>query len=392
MMYGDSLQLADVRVSRLLRGALDVLVDNDGWIRPRRFANAQMHALTSCMAWHPGLFRQMAATTAGVRVSFATDATEVALEVMVDAEPSATAAILNRIPERAAMVREVAQTSAPMVYDLRDHSVVYGPYDGFSAQVDGRVLDAVFPRFDRLHVSLRDPRTDPGEGIVALPGLGMRHEVEIWLPCLRGCAIRGLWTNGSYVEPLSSGPKLLVLGDSVGQGFCCGNPARAFPSLVAQGLNLDLVNQSLSRQVFQPTSLLGIQLDDVEHVVVEFGLGYKYERCSPTVAAQDVRGLMVEIGQRWPMAHVWVITPLWNDLKKAPAAKGSCYEALSRLIAQGIRRYGATMVDGLGLMDHSTTLLRDERDHPGAKGHEQIAKRLIKTMRQVNNTQTEEVK
>lgn len=389
MVQSESLQLAGIGVSSLLSGALDVSVDNNGWVRPRRFLPSQMHALTSCMAWHPGLFRQMAATTAGIRVRFATDATEVVLEVLADPEPSATAAILNRIPERAAMGKEESQKNATLVYDLRDHSVDHGPYDGFTAVVDGRVLDTVFPRFDRLHVLLTDPRTDPGEGIVALPGLGARHEVEIWLPCLRGCAIRGLWTDGTYVEPLTSGPKLLVLGDSVGQGFCCGDPARAFPSIVARELGLDLVNQSLARQVFQPTAVLGAQVDEVEHVVVEFGLGYKYGRCSSTTAAQDMRGLLVEVTQRWPMAHLWVLTPLWSNLKVAPSCEGSCYDALPRMIAEGCKRYGATMVDGLGLMEHGSELIKDGRDHPGSKGHAQIARRLVKIMRKVSNVSAE---
>lgn len=383
MMYSDSLQLAGVRTSSLLKGALDVGVDNDGWIRPRRFSDSQMHALTSCMAWHPGLFRQMATATSGIRVCFATDATEVALEVMVDKEPSGTTSVLDHIPERAAMAKARASKDAVLVYDLRDHSVAHGPYDGFTTRVDGRLQGVVFPRFDRLHVSLRDPRSDPGEGIVALPGLGMRHEVEIWLPCLRGCAVRGLWTNGTYVEPLGAKPRLLVLGDSVGQGFCCGDPARAFPSLVAHELGMDLVNQSLARQVYQPTALLGARVDEVAHVLVELGLGYKYERCNTVMAAQDVRGLLAEVSKRWPMAHLWVLAPTWSNLKAAPLREGSCYESLPRIIRDGAKRYRATFVDGLELMDHNSSLLIDGRDHPGAKGHEQIAKRLVQLMRGV---------
>lgn len=389
MVQSDSMQMAGIEVRKLLSGALDMSVDNNGWVRPRRFLPSQMHALTSCMAWHPGLFRQMAATTAGIRMRFATDATEVTLEVLVDTEPSATTAILNQIPERAAMDREKSQKNAALVYDLRDYSVDHGPYDGFTAVVDGRVLDTVFPQFGRLHVSLIDPRTVPGEGIVALPGLGARHEVEIWLPCLRGCSVRGLWTDGTYVEPLPSEPKLLVLGDSVGQGFCCGDPARAFPSIVARELGLDLVNQSLARQVFQPTAVLGANVDDVEHVVVELGLGYKYGRCSSTAATQDVRGLLLEITHRWPMAHLWVLTPLWSNPKAAPSCEGSCYEALPRIISEVCKRYGATMVDGLRLMEHNADLMKDGRDHPGSKGHAQIARRLATIMRNGNGVPVE---
>jgi hypothetical protein len=52
-----------------------------GWARPERFLPEQLRALGSCVAWHPGLYKQMARTAAGVCVEFDTDSSEVALEL-----------------------------------------------------------------------------------------------------------------------------------------------------------------------------------------------------------------------------------------------------------------------------------------------------------------------
>gem|GEM_PF-293599 len=380
MVSNDLLQPASVRLVDLLCGALHVTTSSEGWVRPSRFNPAQFLALTSCMAWHPGLYRQMANTTAGICLRFATDATEVALAVRYDDEPSGTAAVLDNIPQRAEAKRQQAETDLQLVYDLRDYSVEHGPYDGFSVVVDGRPLGASFPQAGVLRASLRDPREDTGDGVVALPGLGQRHEVTIWLPCLRGCTMREIWTNGTYVEPLGKRHRMLVLGDSVGQGFCSGDPALAWPALVADQLGLELVNQSLGGQVFQPTALIAADMDDVEHIVVELGLNYRWERCSPTVVKQDVRGVLFELSKRWSKAHLWVLTPIWFNQKSSPVIKGSCYDLVAQIIGDAARRYGATLVDGSRLMDHSSALFEDGVVHPGAKGHEQMAQRLIDAM------------
>lgn len=382
MVFNESLQLAPVRVSSLVCGALELETSADGWIVPRRFLPAQLHALTSCMAWHPGLFRQMAHATSGVCLRFATDANEIALAVRVEPEPSGTAAVLNRIPQRAEANRHARKEArdSQMVYDLRDHSVARGPYDGFSVVVDGRLLGVSFPRFDVLHVSLRDPDDGLDEGVVALPGLGRRHEVTIWLPCLRGCAVRELWSNGTYVEAPERRPRLLVFGDSVGQGFCGGDPARNWAASLSARMQCELVNQSLCGQVFQPTVLLDASIDNVEHIVVALGLQYHAERCSPTVAAQDMRGFLTETTQRWPEAHVWVVTPTWYNEKDAPPREGSCYEHVARLLQEAAGRSGATVIDGMKLMDHDVDLLADGIEHPVLEGHEQIAQRLFEVL------------
>lgn len=380
MVSNDSLQPAHVRVADLVRGAHDVTTTKDGWLRPCRFAPVQLHALTSCMAWHPGLYRQMARTTAGVCLRFATDATEVSLGVRYDVEPSGTTAVLDNIPKRAAAVRRQADDDAQLVYDLRDHSVAFGPYDGFSVVVDGRVLGAAFPRFGVLRADLRDPQRDPGDGVIALPGLGTRHEVTIWLPCLRGCEVCDLRTNGTYVEPLGERPRLLVIGDSIGQGFCCGDPALSWPAILADQLGLELVNQSLAGQVFQPTSLIAADVPGVKHVVIELGLNYRWERCSSSVVKQDVRGVLIEASHRWSDAHIWIVTPLWFNRNSSPITEGSCYDMVGRIIRDAAQRYDATVVDGLTLMDHNSALFEDGSVHPGAKGHEQIAMRLLERM------------
>ena len=171
-------QLICVAAARLLHGCVRVADEAGGWKRPWRFSSDQVRTMGSCLAWHPGLFRQMARCTAGITLEFDTDSTEIALEVLLDEEPSGTRAVLDPIREGAD-----------------------DPLDGISATVDGRHLACVMPstREAIVRFELDDPSQAPLPGLVMLPGFGDTHHVRVWLPALRGCAVRNVWGNGTYI-------------------------------------------------------------------------------------------------------------------------------------------------------------------------------------------------
>ena len=98
---GPTSALVSADASTLLHGAIRLVREADGWVRPWRFSEEQMRALGSCQAWHPGLFRQMARTTAGVCIEFDTDSSEVAVEVSLDEEPPATRSVLGWVDDLA---------------------------------------------------------------------------------------------------------------------------------------------------------------------------------------------------------------------------------------------------------------------------------------------------
>lgn len=335
---GAGIPLASMCATDFLCGVMHVSEEPDGWARPRRFGPQQLRALTSCLAWHPGLFRQMAATTAGVCLRFVTDSTEIELAIRMDDEPPATAATLRGMQ---------------------------GTHDGISVVVDNRKIGVLSPRHSRVYVNLADPRNDPGLGMASLPGLGERHEVCMWLPCLCGCAVRELWANGTFVEPAVQNRRLLVLGDEMGQGYCCDDPAHAWPTLVAERLGLELINQSVAGQVFQPSSILDAALSHVDIVVVELGSNYRQERYDATAAASDVHAFFVEVARHWPNAQVYAIVPDW-------------YDDAASFIYRAARGRDARVIDGAKLVADGFVTLPSGAEVLGPQGHNRFAKELLK--------------
>lgn len=350
----------------LLHGCVALDPQPDGWVRPLRLTPAQMRAVGSVQAWHPGLFRTMAQTTAGVTLEFVTDSSEVALEVWLDGEPAGTRSMLKYVPDQVSAVSG-EEGSLP-------------PHDGFGLEVDGKRLDPLMPRVGRGAFSfwVDDPAKSPAAGIGQLPGLGDTHRVRVWLPCLRGCALRAVVGNGTLIEPVDQRPQLLVLGDSIAQGFVVGDPSLAWPALLARRSGLDLVNQSLGGQVFQPGTFQGLkEATKVARVVVALGANYRYEPCQEGLVRRDVDRYLRELDGLFPETPTYLVGPLWHAEEAYPSHARSCWRQVPRAIAEAQEPYGQmAWVDGTVLMDHDAALLADGYEHPGAKGSRQVAQRL----------------
>lgn len=355
-----------VAASDLLAGHVCVDELGHGWVRPWRFLPGQRRALESCMAWYPGIFRQMAACTAGVRLEFETDSTSVRVELRVDDEPRATRNVLVNV-------------------DGPDAEL---PHDGISADVDGAHLAARLPAAGEPGVTFDLVSSQPAlADLMPLPGMGPAHRITVWLPCLRGCEVGMVTGDGSYLRRIDNRtPRLLVLGDSVAQGFCADDPALAWPSVVAGKLGMPLLNQSVGAQVYQPSALAGLASQNVPEspfglVIVALGGNYRYGRCNPAVVGREIAEFLSLVDDAAPDAPLVVMPPY---VKGREAVRGSCYEEVPQLVAQAAervrarraRRHAAPLLL-LDAPDVPAKQLADEDGHPTAKGEAHIARHVL---------------
>lgn len=361
-------KLHSTSASKLLHGSLRTTEEQAGWVRPWRFTEAQMRTISSAAAWHPGLFRQMAECTAGIFLDFSTDASELALEVEFDSEPSGTSFCLNHVDEG-------------------------GPrqaHDGVSCDFDGTHLEVRFPeRFGegRDATSLvRFSLPEAGGGSApaqSLPGLDAPHRVRIWLPCLRSCRIRKLFCNGKIVEPTPAGDLIIALGDSITQGFVADDPARTWPALLGDALGCEVLNQGVGGQVFQVQSLGGMaSAGSPKHVIVAFGANYRYEPYGADAVRADIRRYLSEVSALWPKVPTWVITPFGYRDGPYEQHPESCFDDLVEIISDEAARHSQMRtVVGSGLLPGRKKLLADGYEHPNAEGNAHIAERMTATIK-----------
>lgn len=358
--------MVSVPAADLLHGALRVDEAGRGVVRPSRLTRRQAQALTSVRAWHPGLFRSLATATAGITLELETDSSEVLVEVRMDPMPRGSQGVLD---------------------DVQKAGNLHEPADGLSATVDGRHLPMRVPEGDKGFVEflLTDPSLTKGAGVRSLPGLGSTHHVRVYLPCLTGCVLGRVWGDGTFMRAVPARPRLLVLGDSIAQGYVAGDPALTWPMLLAERAGLDLVNQSIGGQVFQPGTVAGLlaalEPQEVEAAVVELGENYRYERCSRGEMARDVRMYLGEVRDALPMTRVWVCTPMWHDEDRYPSNPRSCFADVADVIRTEVaRRDNMEVVEGSWLIDAKPSLMADAYEHPNATGSAMVAERLAFVM------------
>lgn len=350
--------LVSADVESLVRGALNVSHERDGGLRPERFTPAQLRALGSCRAWHPGPFRKLAACTSGVCLDFVTDSSTMLLEISIDSYQKPTQEVIDDV---------VRWPGSPQP-----------PYDGVSAEVDGRLLGILTPDADGVCELDLDA---PAEGALQrLPGMGECHHVRVWLPCLTTCKLYSLTGDGTYVEPAPRADTILVLGDSIAQGFVSCDPARNWAAALSRTLGMELLNQGVGGQVCQPGTVADLASRvSPRHIIVEFGGNYRYEPCDSVRVQSEINAYVSEVATSWPDADIWVVTPIPHLEAVWPTEPMSCFDEVPSMLAQAAARYGhAHVIDGGALLDENRleSLLADGSDHPTAEGHEMIADRL----------------
>lgn len=176
--------------SELVRGAAWLEDAGAKWVRPHRFWPEQERALGSCAAWYPGIYRQMAPCCAGVRLEFETDASELVLEIALDAEPAATSRVLAGVAEKGLL--------AP------------GAHDALTVDVDGKrledvPLDGVEPPAEHgprgSEVAFELAAGAVSGDLLQLPGFADASHVCVWLPALRGARLGRVRGNGTFLRP-----------------------------------------------------------------------------------------------------------------------------------------------------------------------------------------------
>lgn len=376
--YHYSVETPKVHVSarKLLHGALDSADVGYSWARPSRFLPEQVQAMTSCQAWYPGIFRQMTTCTSGICLEFETDCSFITIDVRADEFPRASRDVFSDMFED-----------------------VPAPRDAFGIEIDGKLVRTALPEVSdkgsvlKIDIAalVQGSEEQASEPLQLLPILDQAHQLRIWLPCLRGCELGDVYGEGSYIRAVPQRTQMLVLGDSVAQGFCADAASDTWPCLVAREWGLELVNQSVGAQVFQYSSLAGLsELErdlNPELVLVALGANYRWEPCLARVVERDILNYLQGVDALWPQAQLVVIIP--DVSSHEPVAK-SCYKQVPsfiKKIALDIR--AKRVAEGRPALFISYTpvfaheLMADDMGHLTTEGNQAFASFVLRELQKL---------
>ncbi len=288
----------------------------------------------------------MAGCTSGICLDVVTDCAHLALEVAADPFPAGSVAMLRDL--------------------IANNPEVKVPFDGFSLVVGDKPL------------GVRVPGEDGFVRFAAGAFPGMTRRVRIWLPCFAGCKLGRIYGDGSYIESAPANKALLVLGDSIAQGFTALDPALTWPALLACDLGLTLVNQGVGGQVFQPGTVADVaSAVDAAALVVEFGANYRFEPCRADSVERDANTYLREVSRAFPHTPTLVVTPLFHTEEIYATHEESCFADVGCIIASCAAPHPQMhVVDGDGILPRDPSILADGSDHPGADGQRIVYERL----------------
>ena len=335
-----------------LHGAVGIERLRGGWFQPLRFQPQQMRFLGSVAALHPGQFRGMAACASGITLEFVTDASTVSIGARLMSAPQGTRFVMG----------EVAKADAGLP-DL---------FEDFSVEVDGKAQPYRQYPDGSLYM---DVEANAGR----LPGFGDPHTFRVWLPALTGVELSEIVCDGSLIEPVPARRTLLVLGDSIAQGYAASAPANTWAARLAKAFDADLVNQGIGAQVFQPFTVPRLS-ESPFAVVVAYGENYRYENLSFSRIESDIRAYLAELASVFEDVPVFIVSPLWHNEQANPSSNLESLAFVQLLLEELSAEHGFCFVDGSHLIDADPALFADGYEHPADAGMAIVADRLALVM------------
>lgn len=298
----------------------------EGGIIPRRFCKAQEEVYSS----HEAYFLRTRATS-GVRLECRTDAS--ALEV-----------------------------------SFRAFAGSAKDWYGFDLKVDGKLwghFEGKLQESDHIHWSHPLPR---GE-----------KQVSLYLPCLTGVEILEVRLESAAVlEPIEYAEKILVMGDSITQGYSAHFPSMTYVAQTAAYRNADYMNQAIGGETFHPEIITPLDWKPTM-AIISYG--------SNDWALKDRQRLLADGGaflerfhSLYPTLPTVVITPVWRV--DSPTRRGDDFriEETDGIIQSIVAKYpNMRAVCGQKILPQIKELL-DDVAHPNELGFTVYAKRLCAAM------------
>lgn len=335
-----------------VRGAVQLEELSDGLVVPRRFFPEQLEHFAQ-------IGRQKRAnSTAGVVIDFVTNGTEVSLDCRV-VQPLDPQHVLYR-----AIMDEAADGKPPF------GAAEEGNVDGIDLVVDGRLVATVAPIDGTLRFAFENNDHD-------------EIEVRIYLPSIMSIAVGNLKTNGT-IKPVPAHGYLLALGDSITQGFVCGNPSASYPAQIASTLGIDLVNQAVSGHVFDERGLGGFSLwrdEQPEVIVVAYGTNDWSRMRSVEGIEGGAVAFLDRLGWFFPKVPTYVLSPLWRVDEHEPVPCDQPLTWMHQMLGRVCSRHrNMHIVDGYHGIPKDPSLFMDGRLHPNRECMGLVADLLLEAM------------
>lgn len=222
---------------------------------------------------------------------------------------------------------------------------------------------------------------DAGVVHVDLPARSPEETVRIYLPETVELELVSITAKGGDIAPAQRGPRWVVCGDSIAQGWSVTEAGMAWPSLVAASLGLDLVNLGFAGSARGELPVADV-IAESEADAVTLAWGTNSYSTIPTDAAQiaeTMRVFLTAVRQGLPDAPLIVISPIIRpDAETTPNRFGTTHRELRAALESAVLAFAESHHDDRVVLVHGRDIvpanaLTEDGVHPGDEGHAHVA-------------------
>lgn len=201
-------------------------------------------------------------------------------------------------------------------------------------------------------------------------------QVVIRLPGVNRTQIVGLaLDDGATVSPVPTrSTKLLLLGDSITQGYDATNPEDAYAVRLSLALDAEVRNRAIGGDIFRPAYAL--LRDDFEPDIITVAYGTNDWSNRGRELLDNCEGFYRNLKATYPDSRIYALLPLWRNDHDRITDFGPLSELNPALRAKIEAIGGITVVDCFDFLHRDPALLTDVV-HPTGEGHAHYAAALF---------------
>lgn len=253
---------------------------------------------------------------------------------------------------------EVARATTRSYYsfDVFVNGEVLGHIDNFS---DKEIPDnyALMP----LDLGKFSKEFDLGEG---------EKTVTVYMPWSVKVALSEIsLDDGATCIGVKPDKTILVLGDSITQGYDVLRPSNAYSVKLCELLCAEGINKAIGGDGFFPEFLKTVENTSPDYITVAYGTN-DWSALPKKVFEDNCRDYYKMLGEKFPQSKIFAITPIWRKSmnEEKPVGKFSYVEEYIREITKDIDNI--EVISGFMFVPHDESFYGDLILHPNDKGFE----------------------